>query len=99
MRRSREQILITKEHTATNTLLNFMFKPLAIKLLFKPKLLLGITQYATLLLSASLPFGMPTFKNESLHLISNIQLVKCLLLRNEWQIQYYLGRNSQLASF
>ena len=33
---------------------------------------------------------MPTFKTEPLHLVSNVQLVKCLLLSKEWQIQHYL---------
>ena len=33
----------------------------------------------------------PTFKTEALRIVSNVQLVKRLLLRNEWQIQHYLA--------
>ena len=33
---------------------------------------------------------IPTFKTEALQLVSNVQLVKRHLLRNEWQIQHYL---------
>ena len=32
---------------------------------------------------------MPTFKTEALRLVSNVLLVKGLLLRNEWQVQHY----------
>ena len=31
----------------------------------------------------------PTFKTEALHLVSNVQLVKGLVLRNEQLIQHY----------
>ena len=34
---------------------------------------------------------MPTFKTEVLHIVSNVQLVKGLLLQNERKIQYYLA--------
>ena len=44
---------------------------------------------------------MPTFKTEALRLISNVQLVKGLLLCNEQQIYkkiilLYFGSNSQM---
>ena len=32
-----------------------------------------------------------SIKTEALHIVSNVQLVKRLLLHNEWQIQYYLA--------
>ena len=32
----------------------------------------------------------PTFKTEVICVVSNLQLVKGLLLQSEWQIQYYL---------
>ena len=35
--------------------------------------------------------GMPTFKTEVLHIVSNVQLVKGYLLRNKQQIQHYLA--------
>ena len=35
--------------------------------------------------------GTPTFKTEALRLVSNVQLVKELLLRNELLIQHYLA--------
>ena len=35
-------------------------------------------------------YSTPTFKTEVLHLVSNVQLVKGLLLQNERQIQYYI---------
>ena len=34
--------------------------------------------------SLTVSHGMPTFKTEALHLVGNVQLVKGLLLRNEW---------------
>ena len=39
------------------------------------------------------PHGMPTFKTEALRLVSNgnVQLFKCLLLQNKWQIQRYFA--------
>ena len=37
------------------------------------------------------PHDTPTFKNEALRLISNVQLVKHLILRNEWLTQHYLA--------
>ena len=36
-------------------------------------------------------YGTPTFKTKALRIVSNVQLVKRLLLRNEWQIQHYLA--------
>ena len=35
--------------------------------------------------------GTPTFKTETLHIVSNVQLVKGFLLQNEWQMQLYLA--------
>ena len=35
--------------------------------------------------------GTPTFKTEAFRLVSNVQLVKQLLLRNERLIQHYLA--------
>ena len=35
--------------------------------------------------------GTPTFETEVLRIVSNVQLVKGLLLRNERQIQQYLA--------
>ena len=40
---------------------------------------------------------MPTFKTEAPCLVSNVQLVKWFLPCNEWQMQYYLGSNTQRA--
>ena len=34
--------------------------------------------------------GTPTFKTEAVCLVSNVQLDKCLLPCNEWQIQHYI---------
>ena len=36
--------------------------------------------------------GIPTFVNETLHLVINVQLVKCLILLNEQLIQHYLSQ-------
>ena len=36
-------------------------------------------------------YGTPTFKAEELHLVSNVQQLKRLLLCFEWLIQRYLS--------
>ena len=38
----------------------------------------------------------PTFETEVFRIISNVQLVKGLLLRNEQQIQHYLASSSTI---
>ena len=58
--------------------LNFMFK-LA---LYSSALVIKLCNYYydTVSQSCSFPLGMPTFKTEALRLVSNVQLVKYLLL-------------------
>ena len=103
-RNSHEQRHITKEHIAH---LNFKLKPalwsstLVIKLFksiqYKVEIL-NVALLGSLVISILLLQGMPTFVTEALCLVSNIQLIKRLLLLNGWLIQFYLNllcRNSQ----
>ena len=42
---------------------------------------------------------MPTFESEVLRLVSNVQLVKKLLLQIEWQIQHHLALLQLMTRF
>ena len=44
------------------------------------------TTSQSVLVSFTTHMAHPTFKTETLHTVSNVQLVKGLLLRNEWDI-------------
>ena len=63
---------------------------LVIKLI-KTNIKFTVALLTSLVLNVSLPKGMPTFVIEALYLISNMQLVKCCLLLNEWLIQHNLS--------
>ena len=85
MRESHEQRLVTKEHLATYTHLNYMFKPalcssaLVIKLLnvvescFNPKVFVSKSSFKHLA-------SCPLLKSKVFYLVSNVQLVKRFLL-------------------
>jgi len=82
--KSRGQRFITKEHIAT---CNLNFKPALysnilvskiIQCLSKPILFLYKPQ-PTLILNAQYAGATPTFNIEALHLVTNVQLLKCLL--------------------
>ena len=51
--------------------------------------IITLTLLASLLLNVTPLQGMPTFVIEALRLVSDVQLVKRLLLLNEWLIQHY----------
>ena len=89
----------TKEHIATHTnLILPLYTPvrtLVIKCFkssscFEPKFLLQHYR-PVLFYRLRNPHGMPTFKTDALRLVSNVQLIKQLLLSNEQQIQCYLA--------
>ena len=83
MRKSHEQRLITKEHIATYKLLTALYSSSLVIKLFKCSRKLQNYYYTTISQSSlhtSLPLVTPIFKTESLRLVSNIQLVECLLL-------------------
>ena len=76
--------------------LNFKPKPVLYSstLVIKSSLklqIITVTLLASLLLNILLLQEMPTFVTEALHLVSNLQLVKHLLLLNEQLIQHYLS--------
>ena len=89
--KSREQRLITKEHIATHANLILLFKPP----LYSSTLVMKLFESSIKLFYAEIltvahrpvffykfrnPHGTPTFKTEALRLVSNVQLVKRLLL-------------------
>ena len=77
--KSHEQRLIIKEHIAihTNLILVALYSStLVIKLFNSIKLL--FKQILNFLYKLHYLHGTPTFKIEVLHLVSNVQLVKCL---------------------